>query len=133
MEKLREMKCPECSGNIIDPIKTMVSNGELKEVIECESCHDLFVRDSFIKLWDISYNTAHQDQSKHETVQQWEERTGETYPDDGPVWSCSKYSRGWHLQLWKQCKFDLEIDIDGSVEIEVAVATHHGKPEINNG
>ena len=75
----------------------------------------------------VTWNTRHQ--PTHETVQQWEERTGQTYPDDGPVWSSYKdllrepIKIEWRLELWK-CVKEWEWD---SPCLSI-VATHHGKP-----
>lgn len=68
---------------------------------------------------DIAYVL---DTPKHETVEEWEKRTGETYPDDAP---CYRFKMGkWHLDLWEDCITDI------AHGVKVIVANHHGKPEI---
>ena len=66
---------------------------------------------------------------KHETIEQLEERTGETYPDDAPVWSSyrdvAKLSTiEWKLEQWGECK-PWEWD---SPKPSI-VANQHGKPD----
>lgn len=77
---------------------------------------------------------------KHETVEQWETRTGESYPGDGPVWvkRSHKDNEGeyswWELNTYKASipwgskevvyKF-MKLNKDNFV-----VANHHGKPEV---
>jgi len=65
----------------------------------------------------------------YETVEQWEERTGKTYPDDGPVWvyEGNDYeldnqtgNEEWVLCLYDQVKNDYH---------SIVVANHQGKPE----
>ena len=56
-----EWKCPECGGVVVDNTMAMVRGGELKEVLKCTKCHELFVRDSFIKLWDVAFNAGRVD------------------------------------------------------------------------
>lgn len=66
----------------------------------------------------------------HETVEQWEERTGETYPDDGPVWmeiyNCNGLNGGLtlHLVTWNIAR-----QSEPLITPRIIVATHHGKPE----
>jgi hypothetical protein len=62
---------------------------------------------------------------KHETVEQWEDRTGEVYPDDGAVWVLYTFTETairvkpyWTLK-----------EYDGYSRSEI-VANHHGKPEV---
>jgi len=70
------------------------------------------------------FELVDEDIPKHETVEQWESRTGEKYPDDGPVYF--KMVEGDEFNLtdygWSKI-FKLK-------EITVIVANHHGKPEI---
>lgn len=69
---------------------------------------------------------------EHETVEQWEERTGETYPDDGPVyvWTVNNPTcrKRWRLMEYNYSKSYRDV-------CEIIVANHHGKPEKekNNG
>lgn len=67
-----------------------------------------------------SFNTP-----KHETVENWEIRTGESYPDDGPCWEydeCSEY----RLSLYRSASKRIKYYGQG----HCIVANHHGKPEI---
>ena len=57
---------------------------------------------------------------KHETVEQWEERTGETYPDDGPVWYKPVTKYNYELIIYRKVK-------NWSI---VYVANHNGKPPL---
>jgi hypothetical protein len=65
---------------------------------------------------------------KHETVEQWEKRTGESYPDDGPVWltiDSELWVTGWQLmtkEYW--------LLYNNDEQAIVYIANHHGKPEI---
>ncbi|MCP4988530.1 MAG: hypothetical protein GY928_21500 [Colwellia sp.] len=59
---------------------------------------------------------------KHETVEQWKNRTGESYPDDGPVWTFSPCEKEWQLYSLKE--------LEHTICETVYVANHHGKPEI---
>jgi len=74
-------------------------------------------------------------QPKHETVEQWEERTGETYPDDGPVWMLQIYPKldntWWSLVEYSEHKRWNRLRKDAGLsngEIRLIVANHHGKP-----
>lgn len=66
---------------------------------------------------------------KHETVGEWEKRTGESYPDDGPVFVKEKQIYGgwmeWKLKPYIKSMKDLH-----PAFWRVVIATHHGKPEI---
>ncbi len=73
------------------------------------------------------------EEKKWESVAEWESRTGEIYPDDGPVWS------RWNVDHKDFGKFMLityerAVDEAGTDEYDkdryiIIVATHHGKPE----
>jgi hypothetical protein len=65
-------------------------------------------------------------QSQHETVEEWEKRTGETYPDDGPVYYTFPIDDFWSLCEYKEWKQSSYSTVNGAV---VVVANHHGKPE----
>lgn len=57
---------------------------------------------------------------RHETVEQWEERTGEKYPSDAPVWV-------------KSPNFPLYLGEYEGMKIypeRCIVANHHGKPDL---
>lgn len=65
---------------------------------------------------------------KYETVTDWETRTGEIYPTDGPVWTfylplMEKNSGVWELETWVECKGWEWDNIKPTV-----VANHHGRP-----
>jgi len=82
---------------------------------------------AFFSAW----NTRHE--PKHETVEQWEERTGETYPDDAPVWYHYRYimlknKEEWKVEMWGDCK-GCEWDRDNPA----IVANHQGKPSSEEG
>lgn len=70
---------------------------------------------------------------KHETVEQWENRTGQVYPDDGPVWYMDAASDDYDLVVYRPAKMLLTM-FNYKAEIQIIVANHHGKPkEITNG
>jgi hypothetical protein len=58
-----------------------------------------------------------------ETLEQWEARTGEKYPDDGPVWVLVKrwkhddFVNDWELQTLNQTKNTIKV-----------IANKNGKP-----
>jgi hypothetical protein len=130
MEKLRE--CPSC-GSIPD----LLEYGESSITIACGcgfNCGDWTYEDEAdcIKSW----NTRHE--PKHETVEQWEARTGETYPDDGPVWLWSdKY--GWMLKQFKRVVLrrpfvrSLGVYMPMLDKKKAIIANHHGKPNSIGG
>lgn len=69
------------------------------------------------------YNWEVYEIPQYETVQQWEARTGEKYPDDGPVWHNAMIC-GLKTLIISRYGFYKERGIDNYV----VVATHHGKP-----
>jgi hypothetical protein len=141
-EKLRE--CPFCGGERKDP----ESSGYYLE--HNEDCYmremSLVPRIQFIPFKKLqNWNTRHE--PKHETVEEWENRTGKTYPDDGPVWIKSRYYKyhddltashtDWFYEIIKYSELeylqqhlldDIEESEDPEVEL-ICVANHHGKPE----
>ncbi len=73
-----------------------------------------------VKLKDI-------EQPKHETVQQWEERTGMAYPDDGPVWlriDSGLWPCGWILRTKEEW-----LNGYNDEQAIVVIANEHGRPE----
>ncbi|TET97705.1 MAG: hypothetical protein E3J23_08485 [Candidatus Stahlbacteria bacterium] len=126
-DKLRE--CPRCGSKAI--LKSAnEDNRRQTNQIECTNkpCITLtraamHGEEDIIKLW----NTRHE--PTHETVDQWEERTGESYPDDGPVWGLyhndMKSTKKWKLYEHKKAIYNFTVS-------KCIVATHHGKPEKNN-
>ena len=134
-DKLRE--CPVC-GSQARLIKASEDKRRQTNKIYCTNRPCISItraamhgEEDIIRIW----NTRHQ--PAHETVEQWEERTGKSYPDDGPVWrtevledSKGKYTVH-HLTTWKNYK------PYGSTEViekwlksnQPIIATHHGKPK----
>ncbi|MCP4392815.1 MAG: hypothetical protein GY804_00855, partial [Alphaproteobacteria bacterium] len=84
-----------------------------------------YTKQSIIDGWN------NRPEPKHETVEQWEKRTGQIYPDDGPVWSFYRYiglsnNDEWKIEKWGSCK---HWEWDG--DKKAIVANEHGKPEGN--
>ena len=112
MEKLRE--CPICGHT--DLLYSIIDYNTKHGHTGCRAC-GISVVAATHTLADNKWNTRHE--PKHETVQAWESRTGETYPDDGPVW----YKNGYDYYL---CESN---DIKNIFKINCIVATSHGKPD----
>ncbi len=51
---------------------------------------------------------------KHETVDQWEKRTGETYPDDRLVWSWEDLINMWTIITYEKYKEIMDKNFDSS-------------------
>lgn len=68
----------------------------------------------------VKNNSIH----KQETVEQWEERTGEKYPSDAPVWFYGN-DNNYHLDEYLDVAW-----LDRSAH-PLIVANHHGKPTID--
>ena len=134
-EKLRE--CPVCGNKSY--IKTPDTDSRRRyHKFECPKCKVIITHKyagDLLRLLDMPERMRHT--PTNETVEQWEERTGETYPDDGPV---------WHKEVLKDDKGEYIIynlmtlaryKPYGSPEIikkwleanQPIVATHHGKPD----
>jgi hypothetical protein len=64
---------------------------------------------------------------KHETVEQWEERNKTSYPDDAPVWYIDSGCLGW--TLWEYQVASKFYRCSESNNPRYVVANHHGKPE----
>ncbi len=123
-EKLRE--CPFCGE--LPELNMMNVYGKtgssIKYSYTCSNCGLLMIewdKEKLIKSW----NTRHQ--PKHETVQQWEERTGERYRSDSPVYvripvDITLNAHDYILMDNRQAS------IDGYKEEQVFIANHHGKP-----
>jgi len=109
-DKLREFICTGCNNPCI--IHVLESDGIPSKCIYgientdgCNGCR-----------WDeVGY--VNDILPKYETVEQWESRTGDTYPGDGPVWA--RYDKKWHLY---------EYNGYARGASNLIVATHHGKP-----
>jgi len=72
--------------------------------------------------------------TKHEKVSEWEERTGETYPDDGPVWFKGvAWECDWTCRDYEQVQVRCEINNEPMTNYYVIVANHHGKPDSIGG
>ncbi len=63
-------------------------------------------------------------QPEHETVEQWEKRTGEVYPDDGPAWHNSMIC-GKKTLIISEYSYYKKRGIDNYC----IIANHYGKPE----
>ncbi len=58
---------------------------------------------------------------KHETIKQWQARTGQTYPDDAPAyWFHSGYEEWSDAVSFEDAKNESSF---------IIVANHHGKPK----
>ena len=66
----------------------------------------------------------------HETVDQWEKRTGETYPDDGPVWIKTHVDLTLNSFRWVLSTYSGYSDWDIGKD-RFYVANHHGKPPVD--
>jgi len=76
--------------------------------------------------------------SKFETVEEWEDRTLKTYPDDAPVWIQIFKGREWIHYLYSSAKIVRNNYMNDKVNTysipvvcNVIVANHHGKPEVD--
>jgi hypothetical protein len=117
---------------------------KLRDVYQCKRCESNCIitskQDDDGNSWDgdVLYGQlcscsewVKTTEPKHETVQVWEERTGETYPDDGPVWSCYRNLLSannevyWKIEEWEETK-----QYEWDSPKPAIVATHHGKPEV---
>ncbi len=83
---------------------------------------DQHIKD-FKKKWDEEYTP------KHETVSDWEKRTGEIFPNDGPVWSIGFDSRPIELVEYSVFRDMRLIGEKIGDHPYCIVANHHGKPE----
>jgi hypothetical protein len=122
-EKLRE--CPFCGRTDMD-----VGEYDFIEYVSCECgarCHG-YHDDQAVKRW----NTRHE--PKHETVEEWEKRTGEAYPDEKLVivWDCNVNRC---ISMTHGEDKETSSPLDNPMESVVfenpypEVANHHGKPE----
>ncbi len=96
---------------------------ETSDCTHSEVCHNMdIIGCSREKCEDYSMPTP-----KHETVDQWEKRTGETYPDDGPVyvWSVNNPTC---LKRWVLMEYSFSGWYRSTCKI--IVANHNGKSEI---
>lgn len=90
--------------------------------------------ESAILLLELIKKIEDKPEPKHETVERWEKRTGETYPDDGPVWvnyQILKENRTeWKLTTYEDIKQWDKIAFKYNTETSemCIVANHHGKP-----
>jgi len=93
-----------------------------------------------VDLLKPCFNSQH---PKHETVEEWENRTGKVYPDDGPVWMSTSYQKsmggGLFYELvtkkraYDKSKFS-SVWSDDEIKAfykknPVYIANEHGKPE----
>lgn len=120
MKKIKQDKIKQIGELVID-----YSNGKIDPCSEYVNLKDV------IEL----INTP-----KHETVEEWEARTGKSYPDDAPVWfkETEKDDKGeWYYYKLDTYKGHLPYGSDGAVskwkdlnKDNFIVANHHGKPKI---
>lgn len=123
-DKLRE--CPFCGNEIILIINPMYNN---KYKVGCEKdCFSMPARpDVWFTSEKVAYEAAnHHQEPKHETVEQWEKRKGEPYPDDGPVWYMVEYSES--VTVFELHEYEMFNDWQ-KYRDRIFVANHHGKPE----
>lgn len=138
-DKLRE--CPFC-GSYEKLFKYHSENCFLLLLTDALTCDAEVSQEESLNSW----NTRHQ--PPHETVEQWEKRTGETYPDDGPIYVRYRVYEGsdqntvneddwtewmWTVMFWHDYeKFSSVLDseyIDWEIG-DAYVANHHGKPPV---
>lgn len=93
-------------------------------------------KDFYINWLEQQYR-SHSEIPKYESVSEWEARTGEKYPDDGPVWALHQCtSIGGYIvkgepKRWYLYTYDARRETDKrgeKINVEFIVATHHGKP-----
>lgn len=110
----------------------------MKERWQCNSCESKCVLTSEIdqsngpwpdgyldgELCEGSEWTKIKQPQTHETVDQWEKRTGKTYPDDGPVYAWMEFTKDkWCLAYYGDAKRS-----GVSQEKKIIIATELGKP-----
>lgn len=113
--------CPMCGHTPM--VEVMKKNKQLTRYKVICSCGIMTAGCIEKKNAVIRWNTRHQ--PAHETVEQWEERTGQTYPDDGPVWGLLP----WVDVIDYELSTKHHLIIQGFPMDKLFVATHHGKPE----
>jgi hypothetical protein len=124
MGELRE--CPFCGSSDIDLFRI----GKTNQIrIECNGCR-ISKTQKFLRLtpekikglmaekWNTRIATP-----KHETVEEWESRTGGSYPLTAPVYFWDNFYVGacWSLKEYGKVN---------KTGLKMIVANHHGKPEI---
>jgi hypothetical protein len=70
-------------------------------------------------------------QPKHETVDQWEDRTGDIYPNDGLTIVWSNYRIEYQLYRYYAVKSTNSKNKIYVIDLPI-VTNHHGKPEEKN-
>jgi hypothetical protein len=114
-EKLKELLKEYMSTEVTEEEKDFVMSMNYK------SKYDSVLACGFYS----GYMTA-VDIPKHETVEQWESRTGESYPDYAPIWFyCRKDPIGfdWLPECYGVTRIYPTI-------LKSVVRNHHGKPPI---
>jgi len=120
MEKLREIQ--------IDIEQAIIDNYNCGGISE-NGFNELM--DGNRKLGDYIDNPP---EIKHETVEQWEDRTGETYPNSAPVYA--RYGEMIPRHEWALMEHHSIKGADQSTEeplVEIIVATCYGKPDSIGG
>lgn len=95
-------------------------NEKLRELEKYIMCDDV----NNDELWHIYWGIKNSmNIPKHETVEQWEKRKGEIYPDDGPVYPADIFGG-------KPCYKDCRSYRDAKIQNWriISIANHHGKP-----
>ena len=106
----------ECSGSI--PVSGKSAEKSLNIVLDGYHSHDVFNK---VSVNNIDYFNI----PKHETVEQWEERTGLKYSLDDLVWFYG-YKRGEHGEEWSKAEYWKVKDSF----LSVVYYPEHGKPNI---
>jgi hypothetical protein len=135
-DKLRELE-----QNIIDRESSKFWNDEMnKKLRERQENMNIEEAINILNSWDILLITDYArglrdgiidmlaaiNTPKHETVEEWEKRTGESYPDDAPVYFRIKDCRD---SEWKLHYTTIKNSFKNT-ELDMIIANHHGKPEI---
>jgi hypothetical protein len=112
-EKKKIYKCEQCGEPCVIHIFNNGLDIDMPELCPVEkSCSP-----RWMEISDFYHNPP------HETVEQWEKRTGETYPDDGPVYPADMFCG---KPCYKDCRSYRDAKKQGwNITI---VANHHGKP-----
>lgn len=113
--------CPFCGSEKIASIISSTGKSYIVGCASCEATVQALTEDCSIKTW----NTRHKFPETWETVEQWEKRTGKTYPDDGPiyVWTVNNPTclKRWRLMEYNYAKLYKDV-------CPLIIANHLGKP-----
>lgn len=91
--------CPFCSGEVV-----LITHPLLKRQFRVGCVNDCFTMPSRPDVWFTSEVVAvesinKRNKLKHESVQSWEKRNGNTWPQDAPVWYRTYKSCRWRFAL----------------------------------